>query len=370
MITSIKTNFKYFIVLAMISFIAKAEVQVDSTKVAPPVFTIVLDAGHGGKDSGKAVGTTYEKDIALNIVKKVGDQLSKQPNFKVIYTRTTDKFLELRERARIANDAKADFFVSVHANAAANKAARGNETFVLGLHRNSDNLEVVKRENSVILLEENYEEHYEGFNPNDPSSFATSLLTQEQFLDESIEMAAQVQTKFEDQIKRRNRGVKQAGFAVLRLSYMPSVLIETGFITNAEERKFLASNAGQQKVANAITKAILEYQKSRDINTFEVEQVNVESQGSTTDSQSIPIGDVDTNYMIQIAASKNKLDAKSYNFKKLPNISRKKLGDIYKYYTGTNLSLDQARELLKQAKSKGYNTAFIVKDTNGVLERL
>ncbi len=370
MITLIKTNLNWFIACLMISSIAMAKVPVDSTKVAPPVFIIVLDAGHGGKDSGKAVGTTYEKDIALSIVKKVGAQLSKQPNFKVIYTRTTDKFLELRERARIANDAKADFFVSVHANAAANKSAKGNETFVLGLHRNSDNLEVVKRENAVILLEENYEEHYEGFNPNDPSSFATSLLTQEEYLDESIEMAAQVQTKFEDRLKRRNRGVKQAGFAVLRLSYMPSVLIETGFITNTEERNFLKSTVGQQKVANAITKAILQYQNSRDINTFKVEQVDVESQGNDTNSQSIPIVEDGTSYKIQIAASKNKLAPKSYNFKKLPSISRIKVGEVYKYYTGDELSLSQAQDLLHKAKAKGYKTAFIVKEKDGVIERL
>lgn len=352
----VKTYFLSFIVVMTACFTMLGQESSNSK------FVIVLDAGHGGKDTGKNVGAVNEKDIALKIVKQVGAELLKNKNIKVIYTRTDDRFLELYERANIANDAKADFFVSIHANAAANKNAKGNETFVLGLHRSDDNLEVVQRENAVILLEDDYHENYAGFDPNDPSSFATSLLTQEDYLDNSIEMAAQVQSRFEKVLKRRNRGVKQAGFAVLRLSYMPSVLIETGFITNTEERQFLNSAAGQKKVAGAIVTAIQSYQKNRDLNTFVVPQVEVPDSSPETS-----IEDDGMRYKIQIAASRKKIATKSYNFKKLPHITRVKKGKVYAYYTGKNLTHTQAQELLNKARKAGYTTAFIVNAADGTI---
>lgn len=369
--TIMKTYILLIIALITFPVVIQANTPLDSTIVSSKKFTIVLDAGHGGNDPGKKVGSVNEKDIALKVVKKIGALLNKNPDIKVVYTRTTDKFLELHERASIANKAKADLFVSVHCNAAANKSAKGNETWVLGLHRSDDNLEVVQRENSVILLEDNYEEKYAGFDPNDPSSFAASLLTQEDFLDNSIEMAANVQTKFEEALKRKNRGVKQAGFAVLRLSYMPSVLIETGFITNTEERNFLNSNTGQDKVAQSIFKAILNYQKNRDINNFEVEPVDIEEgNGSQIIAPKESVEKASIVYMVQIAASSNEVAAKSYNFKKLPEISREKLGGIYRYFTGKLSNLEAAVELKKRANNAGYDGAFIVVVENGVTRRL
>jgi len=360
------------LIIALLSFplISQAITPIDSTVVINKKFTIVLDAGHGGGDPGKQVGNVNEKDIALKVVKKIGAILEKRPEINIIYTRTTDKFLELHERASIANKAKADLFVSVHCNAAANKSAKGNETWVLGLHRSDDNLEVVQREKSVILLEDDYEEKYAGFDPNDPSSFAASLLIQEDFLDNSIEMAANVQEKFNKTLKRKNRGVKQAGFAVLRLSYMPSVLIETGFITNKEERDFLKSNAGQNKVAQSISNAILQYQQNRDINSFEVTPVDFEE---GNDSQVIlPTDDTDKSitYKVQIAASSNKLAPKSYNFNKLPEISREKSGSVYRYFTGKLHSLKAAQSLKERARKAGYKGAFIVVMEKGVIRRL
>ncbi|WP_438963015.1 N-acetylmuramoyl-L-alanine amidase [Nonlabens sp.] len=360
------------LIIALISFpvINQAITPVDSTGVMNKKFTIVLDAGHGGNDPGKKVGAVNEKDIALKVVKKVGALLEKRGDVKVVYTRTTDKFLELHERASIANKAKADLFVSVHCNAAANKNAKGNETWILGLHRSDDNLEVVQRENAVILLEDNYEEKYAGFDPNDPSSFAASLLSQEDFLDNSIEMAANVQKQLEKSLKRKNRGVKQAGFAVLRLSYMPSVLIETGFITNKEEREFLNSNAGQYKVSQSIFKAILEYQSTRDINLFEVAPVEVPMEKDDSSQVINPVGSKNLYYKVQIAASSNYLAAKSYNFNKLPNISREQSGNIYRYFSGKLKDLKAAQKLQKRAKQAGYKGAFIVVVENGVNKRL
>ncbi|QJP35555.1 N-acetylmuramoyl-L-alanine amidase [Nonlabens sp. Ci31] len=359
-----KTKIYLIIVLLSIPIISLANIPIDSTKVTDKkVFTVVLDAGHGGKDSGKYVAQTAEKDIALKVVQLLGKQLESHKDIKVVYTRTTDKFLELYQRADIANNSKADLFVSVHCNAAAATAAKGNETWVLGIHRNAANLEVVQRENSVILLEENYKEKYVGFDPNDPSSFATNLMIQEEYLDNSIEMGANVQSRFQKQLNRKNRGVKQAGFAVLRLSYMPSVLIETGFLTNKEERTFLRSSSGQKKVANSIYVAVLDYQKNRDINLFEVEQVG------TSEAAPAAAGN-NAVYKVQISASSNMLEAKSYNFKSLPEISREKEGGIYRYFTGNFYSLKEVLDLKEKAIAKGYTSAFIVVYENGERRRL
>ncbi|WP_124981414.1 N-acetylmuramoyl-L-alanine amidase [Nonlabens xiamenensis] len=363
-----KTKEIFIIAQMLLPVFMLANIPIDSTKTSNnKVFTVVLDAGHGGKDSGKYIARTAEKDIALSVVKMLGKELEAHRDIKVVYTRTTDKFLELYQRADIANNAKADLFVSVHCNAAAATSAKGNETWVLGIHRNADNLEVVQRENSVILLEEDYEEKYAGFNPNDPSSFATNLMIQEEYLDNSIEMASNVQTRFSADLKRKNRGVKQAGFAVLRLSYMPSVLIETGFITNAEERAFLKSSAGQKKVAHSIYDAILEYQKNRDINLFILDQVDTGSVDGAVPFQTAADNAI---YKVQISASGNKLAPKSYNFQKLPEISREQDGSIYRYFTGNFSNLADAVELKKQAVAKGYKSAFIVVYENGVRRRL
>jgi N-acetylmuramoyl-L-alanine amidase len=358
-----KTYIFFFIASLLCAASAVAN-PIDSLKVKPTeVFTVVLDAGHGGRDPGKDFANTREKDIALKITKLVGEMLGNHSDIKVVYTRDTDKFLELHERARIANNAKADFFVSIHCNAADARSAKGNETFVLGLHRNADNLEVVKRENAVILLEENYEEEYKGFDPKDPSSFASMQLAQEEFLDNSILMASQVQKNFLVNLSRKDRGVKQAGFAVLRLTYMPSVLIETGFITNTEEREFLKSAAGQKTVATSIYKAILDYNLNRDLNTFQVALIDVEKKADVLIDKNIT-------YKVQIAASSNKLDPKSYNFNQLPEISREAEGKIYRYFTGASHNLNDIEKLLANAKKKGYRSAFIVAFEKGERRRI
>lgn len=362
-----KTNLFLIIALSINSILTTANIPIDSTKVGDKkVFTVVLDAGHGGKDPGKYVSKTAEKDIALQVVKYLGKQLDNHKDIRVVYTRTTDIFLGLDERAAIANKEKADLFVSVHCNAASATSAKGNETWVLGIHRNADNLEVVQRENAVILLEEDYKEKYVGFNPNDPSSFATNLMVQEEFLDNSIELADKVQTNFDKYTKRKNRGVKQAGFAVLRLSYMPSVLIETGFLTNNEERAFLKSSEGQQKIATSIYDAVLSYQKNRDVNLFEVAQVDTSQNSKKTDSKNKN----DVIYKVQISASSTKLESKSYNFKELPQISREQDGTIYRYLTGNTSNLKEAEDLKAKAVAKGYKSAFIVVYENGVRRSL
>ena len=202
-------------------------------------FVVVLDAGHGGHDSGNRGNGYYEKKIALTIALKIGAQLEKTPGIKVIYTRKKDVFVDLIERANIANKADADLFVSIHCDAFTSSRAFGAGTFVLGLHENERNFKVAQKENSVIFLEENYEQKYDGFDPNDPESVISLILMQETYLDQSINAASTIQKSFVNNLKRKDRTVKQAGFVVLKYTYMPSVLVETGFLTNSSEGAFL-----------------------------------------------------------------------------------------------------------------------------------
>ena len=218
-------------------------------------FVVVVDAGHGGKDPGNRGNGYFEKNIALNIALNVGEILT-QNKVKVVYTRTKDVFVDLYKRAQIANNANADLFISIHCDAH-NSNAYGAGTFVLGLHANERNFKIAQKENSVIYLEENYEQKYDGFDPNNPESVISLVLMQEEYLDQSIVAANYIQEFFVKDLNRRDRKVKQAGFLVLRNTYMPSVLIEAGFLTNKTEGQYLNSSKGQKEISASISKAIL-----------------------------------------------------------------------------------------------------------------
>ncbi len=319
-------------------------------------FVVVLDAGHGGHDSGNRGNGYFEKKIALNIALKIGAQLEKTSDIKVIYTRKKDVYVDLIERANIANKADADLFVSIHCDAFTSSRAFGAGTFVLGLHENERNFKVAQKENSVIFLEENYEQKYDGFNPNDPESVISLILMQETYLDQSIAAASTIQKSFVNNLKRKDRTVKQAGFIVLKYTYMPSVLVETGFLTNSSEGAFLNSSKGQNQMANAISKAIINYKNLRQAGV-QKEVVTVKSKSS----QSEPLRlNEDLIFKIQIAASKNRIAAKGYNFKGLSPISREKSAKLYRYFYESSMSYEEAQLNLKIAKSKGYTNAFIV----------
>ncbi len=324
-------------------------------------FVVVLDAGHGGHDPGKPYKKGFhEKNIALSVVLKVGKILEKNNDIKVVYTRTTDVFVDLFKRGKVANDANADLFVSVHCNAAASKQAHGSETYVLGVHRNQTNLNVAKAENSVIYLEDNHEETYKGYDPNKPESLIGLTLAQEEYLDQSILLASLVEGQFKNKLKRKSRGVKQAGFIVLHQTVMPSILVETGFVTNPTEAKYLSSAAGQKKLSESISAAVLKYKSSLYVNTTEP--------GISNNSSSNPSElntDIGFTYKVQIAASKNNLAAKSYNFKGLTSISKEKTGAIYRYFSGETSSLSDIERLKSAAIKKGYTTAYIVTYKNG-----
>ena len=251
----------FFILLATL---ASAGIRGQASQGDPPgerMFTVVLDAGHGGHDPGNLGNGFLEKNIALSIVLEAGEALEKDPNVRVLYTRDDDTFVNLYKRGEIANKAKADLFVSVHCDSHSSNA-HGAGTFVLGLHANEQNFEVAKKENSVIYLEDNYESRYADYDINSPESVIGLTIMQEEFLDQSILLGKFMQERFTANLKRKDRKVKQAGFIVLHQTFMPSVLIETGFLTNRDEGKYLNSGKGQQEMGRAIADAILEYRNS------------------------------------------------------------------------------------------------------------
>ncbi|MBB6612302.1 N-acetylmuramoyl-L-alanine amidase [Pontibacter sp. Tf4] len=225
------------------------------------VRTVVIDAGHGGKDNGCNGKFSHEADVALKLALQVGELIEQNlPDVKVVYTRKTDTFVELIDRAGIANKNNADLFISIHLNAGP-PAAFGTETYTMGLHTSKGNLDVAKRENSVILHEDNYKENYGGFDPNSPQSHILFTLHQSAYMDNSLRFAQKVENEFKTRVGRSSRGVKQAGFLVLWKSYMPSVLIECGFLTNATEEKFLNDKTGQSYMASGIYRAFKDYKK-------------------------------------------------------------------------------------------------------------
>ena len=318
-------------------------------------FVVVLDAGHGGHDTGNRGSGYLEKKIALNIVLKIGKQLEKIPGLKVIYTRKTDVFVELIQRANIANKADADLFISVHCDAFTSSKAFGAGTFVLGLHANDRNFQVAKKENAVIFLEDDYEQNYDGFDPNDPESVISLILMQETYLDQSIEAASTIQKSFVNNLRRKDRTVKQAGFVVLKYTYMPSVLVETGFLTNSKEGAYLNSTKGQSNMADAIAKAIVNYKNQREASLQkQVTYSDTSANNSSSQTES------DLVFKIQISASKKNIETKPYNFKGLKSVAKQKNGKLYRYFYQQSSDYEEAKRYLKTAKSKGFNNAFIV----------
>ncbi len=231
-----------------------------SVKTDFKVDVVVIDAGHGGHDPGTLGKISKEKDIALSISLKLGAYIEKNiPGVKVIYTRKDDRYIALDQRANIANKNKADLFICIHANSMPGAPAYGTETYVMGLKMDKGNFDVAKRENSVILMDENYQERYEGFDPDSPESYILFSLTQSAYQESSLKFAQKVESQFKGKVGRHSRGVKQAGFVVLWRTTMPSVLIETGFLSNVKEEKYLLSENGQDLIASGIYRAFKEY---------------------------------------------------------------------------------------------------------------
>ena len=363
-------NFNYIFFIVFLVFVTNSNSSNKNYKNPDKPFIIVLDAGHGGHDPGNLGNGYREKDIVLKIVLKVGKILEKQPNFKVIYTRKTDVFVKLHERAPVANRADADLFVSVHCDAFTNNAY-GAGTFVLGLHRSQANFEVAKRENEVIFLEDDYEENYEGFDPNSPESLIGMTLMQEEYLDQSILLASLIQNNFSKNLNRKDRSVKQAGFMVLYKSYMPSILIETGFLTNKQEGAYLNSTRGQNEIANEIAKGIITYKKSLSVtNETILDAANQTENNNFQNNNQSENNYEGIEFRIQIAASSKKLELKPYNFNGLNNVQRKKEESLFKYYYGSTSDYNKIRSLKINAIEKGYETCYIVAFKDGIKLKL
>jgi N-acetylmuramoyl-L-alanine amidase len=346
--------------------------------------TVVIDAGHGGKDGGCVGSIANEKNIALSISLKLGKYI--QDNFKdvkVIYTRSTDVFIELGERAKIANKANADLFICIHVNSGTAPTAIGTETYVMGLHKTESNLKVAQRENASILLEDDYKSKYENFDPNSPESYIVLTLTQSAHLEQSLNFAAKVQKEFTEKVGRYNRGVRQAGFLVLHQTAMPSVLIETGFITNKEEEKFLASDIGQDYMASAIFRAFKEYkneieskgikeepkkledgkQKPEVIEVVDDKKNKKDKKKPEEVVQKIEEGVV---FKIQIATSSIKTELIPANFNGLEGVDLYEAGGLFRYTYGKEKNMGDANSLQLQLKDKGFKDAFIVAFKDGV----
>jgi N-acetylmuramoyl-L-alanine amidase len=343
--------------------------------------TVVLDAGHGGKDPGAQSNGYNEKDVTLKIVKLLGAKIKKEfPDVNVIYTRDSDVFLELRERTAIANRNHADLFISVHCNANKKTAPYGSETFVMGLHKSKENFEVSKRENASILLEDNYQENYDGYDPNSDESNIIFTLLQNVHLDQSLTLAKNIQDRYEAR-GRHNRGVKQAGFLVLYTASMPSILTEVGFISNAEERAYLISSSGQDEIAQNIFEAFRQYKRNveglpDDTQSYgktytapaevKTKQVAVEKQVTTEKkvaTEKKKEAKPATYYKIQFMTTSSKINTKEKKFSKMKTISYTKVDNKYKYTTGKFKSKSEAQEYLKSVKKMGYKDAFIVEVT-------
>lgn len=343
-------------------------------------FVVALDAGHGDHDFGAVYHGHIEKNIALAVVLKVGKILEKNPNIKVIYTRKTDVFIDLVERANIANRADANIFVSIHCNANKNTAADGSETYVMGMTKNASNLEAAKKENAVITLEKDYKQKYQGYNPNAPESFIGMTLMQEEYIENSIALAGKVQDNFMNSLGQKNRGVKQAPFMVLHKAYMPRVLIEMGFISNKEEGARLDSEEGQQETAQAIAEAIVSYKKEFFGATADEPTVEKPSQRIRKPAEKEPVqkdeapGRGETEavepasgiiFKVQLSASSKKIEPIPANFNGLRNISYINSGTLYKYMYGQASSYEEAKRLLQEAKAKGFDSAYLIAFKDG-----
>tara|TARA_R100001369_G_scaffold92907_1_gene141357 strand:+ start:4921 stop:6219 length:1299 start_codon:yes stop_codon:yes gene_type:complete len=386
-------------------------------------FVVVLDAGHGGHDPGNLGNGYLEKNIALKIVLKVGEILERNPNIKVIYTRKDDTFVDLYRRGEIANKANADLFVSVHCDSHSSDA-HGAGTFVLGLHANKQNFEIAKKENSVIYLEDNYESRYAAYDINSPESIIGLTIMQEEFLDQSINLAKLMQDNFSNKLKRTDRKVKQAGFIVLHQTFMPSVLVETGFLTNKAEGAYLNSAKGHNEMGKAIADAILTYKGEMISGTEEIAMNNTpvapepkqeeikkstattggkkseqlvleqkpvknipktvlvvknETDNTTKEIVKEPIAKEEPKivekepkkseniiFKVQIFASSKNIPLDSENFKGLNTLSKEPYKNLYRYMYGNTDSHFQATLLKSNADAKGYNTSYIVAYKDGV----
>jgi len=361
-------------VLALLFLFIASPVQVKA-------FTVVIDPGHGGKDPGAVTSQGYEKAINLAVALKLGELITaNHKDVKVIYTRKTDVFIELYERAAIANRNKADLFISIHTNSVKNRSkVQGAETYTLGLDKTEENLEVAMRENSVIMLEDNYRQRYGGFDPTSTESYIIFEFMQNRNMEQSVALASDIQKSFAA-AKRIDRGVRQAGLWVLRETGMPGVLVELGFISNKQEEQYMRSTAGQNQLAKAIYSAFKTYYQRHNVTAAKTSSTvsptspispasPISSTSPTSPTSPPPEGSPASSsqgaiiYKVQILSSDKQLPANS------PRLKGHKAdwyqdGNLYKYTVGESTDLQTIQNLQKKV-SKDFKDAFIIRMKDG-----
>lgn len=353
---------------------------------------IVIDAGHGGKDPGASGKYSREKDVVLAIALQTG-QLIKQnhPEVEIIYTRKTDVFIPLKKRAEIANKSNADLFISIHCNANKSSQPNGSETYVMGLHKSEANLSVAKTENAAILFEEDYETNYDGFDPTSDESHIIFNFFQNSFSSQNLDLATKMQNQFSGKTPLKDRGVKQAGFWVLYKTTMPGVLLETGFLSNPKDEKFLNSKEGQKKLSQAISNAVSEYKKSHD--QVEIEKVKHKNIGLTSVSneeaekkeaeietkvvastikekpveeikvetkKTSPLPSEKAIYKVQFLSLSTEKVLQGAKYDALSPITSYSYKGMYRYTSGESANYNEALELQSKVRKAGYKDAFLV----------
>lgn len=360
---------------------------------SPKKFTVVIDAGHGGHDPGAIGKRGKEKNINLSVALKLGKLIqNNHSDTKVVYTRSSDVFVPLHRRAEIANEAKADLFISIHTNSIASRSSRvsGTETYTLGLHRTQENLEVAQKENAVILIEDDYQKQYAGFNPNSSESYIIFEFLQDKNMAQSVNFAQLIQQQFRHKARRIDKGVHQAGFLVLRETSMPSVLIELGYITNPNEEAYLLSSNGSSMLAQSIYQAFVNYKANKKtsspgvltssqpveveedivieeptaadtqpVQTAQTAQPKEISQSSKSNTSSKPV------FKIQILTSDKVLPKNSRQFKGLSPIDRYKEKGIYKYTYGESTDYNKILRLKRSKVDAKFKDAFIIAFKDG-----
>lgn len=366
---------KYILSFFVFLLIIKIDKPILLAQNTNKIKTIVIDAGHGGKDNGASGLLYHEKNITLKIALLLGDYIQKNiPNIKIVYTRRSDIFLELYERAEIANKNKADLFISIHCNSLVKRRQEisGSETFVMGLHTADENLAVAKRENSVILLEDNYQQNYDGFDPNSPEAHIMLSMYQHAYLMQSTSLANKIEYHLHGDSNRPTRGVKQAGFMVLRATSMPSVLLEVGFLSNDEEEKYLGSHKGQVNIATSIYRAVKEYiQEVESGSTPSTKPLNVITASTSSNlPTSVSVKNINTIspsykknqvvYKVQLASSSSEINTNTTVWKQVKSLEKEKYQGAFKYMVGNFSSYDAAIKDMQYWRKNGFADAFLV----------
>ncbi len=368
----LKRSIPVFLVLLV--FICAAFTPVP--RMPSKTFTVVLDAGHGGTDPGNLGTGRYkekEKDISLAVTLKVGKYIKEAyPEVEVIYTRKDDTFPTLKERCETANINMADLFISIHCNAADNKQAYGTETFVMGLHKTQESLKTAMKENASIFLEKNHKEDYKGFDPNDPDTYVIMSLRENAYLNQSINLAKQVQDQFRTRVGRKDRGVKQAGFQVISYTNMPSILVELGFISNVEEEDFLMKEDGKTYMASAIFRAFKEYKDKTKVSETAEKPKSPEKPQTEMAPDSKPVVQTSTPkivtdevkagvcFKVQFLSSAKPLDKTSPEFKGVEKVDEYLSNGVYKYLAGCTSNYEVAKKNQAVMREMGFKDAFVV----------